>query len=177
MDFETSTLAPNWGRRRVGLDLGMLVDMASELARNADAWQEHLVLDPAARTYVRLLATDEYDAWLLSWPPGASVTPHDHGDSVGAFALVHGGLVEHRWRGLLRWSRIVTTGQVVTMPKGTVHEVKAGSKRSLSLHVYSPPLATMAFYDEARRVVARTPVEHHQTVLTTPRVLHPAGRD
>jgi predicted metal-dependent enzyme (double-stranded beta helix superfamily) len=176
MGFETPTLAPGWGRANVGLDLGMLVDMAAGLARNADVWQEQLVLDPAERTYLRLLATHDYDAWLLSWPPGTSVTPHDHGDSVGAFALVYGGLHERGWRGPLHCSRMVTAGQVVAMPKGTVHEVKAGSKRSLSVHVYSPPLATMSFYDDARRVVSRAPVEHPQTVLTTPRVFHPAGR-
>lgn len=46
------------------------------------------------RSWERLLATDAYDAWLIRWPAGTSVGPHDHGGSAGAFTVVAGELVE-----------------------------------------------------------------------------------
>ena len=162
---------------RVPLGLGALRVLVAGLAGSVDLWTGHLDENPATRTSVRLLATCDYDVWLLSWPPMTSVTPHDHGESAGVFKVVAGELVEIRWRGLRRRSRTLAAGQVATMPRGTIHDVRAGTERSLSFHAYSPPLTSMSFYDgSARRPLRRTAVEGGRDPIASPRALHPAGR-
>jgi uncharacterized RmlC-like cupin family protein len=103
---------------------------------------------------VRLVATDEYDAWLLRWSPGSRVTPHDHGASMGAFSVISGELTELRWDNGLCRERLVIPGELVMVPQGVVHDVVAlGPTPALSIHAYSPPLTTMGFYDgDGRRV-------------------------
>ena len=57
---------------------------------------------PAERTWIRLLATDDYELWLISWPPGAVTDWHDHGASSGAFTVLRGSLTEHTFDGGLQ---------------------------------------------------------------------------
>jgi predicted metal-dependent enzyme (double-stranded beta helix superfamily) len=162
---------------RVPLSVDTLRAIVTGLAESAELWVEQLDEDPASRTGVRLLATCDYDVWLLGWPPMSSVTPHDHGDSAGVFKVVAGELVETRWRGLTRRSRTLAAGQVANMPRGTIHDVRAGAGRSLSVHAYSPPLTSMSFYDgSASRPLRRTAVEDCRGPIASTRVLHPAGR-
>jgi hypothetical protein len=39
--------------------------------------------DLTGRRWQRLVATPEYDAWLIQWGPDTNVEPHDHGGSAG----------------------------------------------------------------------------------------------
>jgi mannose-6-phosphate isomerase-like protein (cupin superfamily) len=132
-------------------------------------------VDPVDRTGLRLLASDDHDAWLLSWPPGTSVTPHDHGDSTGVFTVVQGELIELRRRRDLKWRpRVVRARQVVQVPAGTVHDVRANTQ-TLSVHVYSPPLTSMSFYDDLGiRPLRRTAIEGDDAAIGMTRVLRPA---
>ncbi len=124
--------------------------MAARLARSApggdQAWTEG-----ERRRYCRLVATDLYDAWLIAWSPCSGVELHDHGGSQGAVAVAAGRLVEHytdvRWRHAIR-SRPVDPSMTLTVPGIRVHEVaNPGPTDALSVHVYSPPLTTMTFFD------------------------------
>jgi quercetin dioxygenase-like cupin family protein len=153
-----------------------LVDIASGLARTADVWRDRLNADPGQRTGFRLIATPEYDVWLLHWPPGTSVAPHDHGQSAGAFAVAAGELYEIRWSGGMRRRRRVVRGESVTVPRGVVHDVLAGDGPALSVHVYSPPLTSMSYYDDGdgRSLVDRQVVES-DAVLIEPRAVHPSA--
>ena len=99
------------------------------------------------RSGVRILQTVDYDVWLLRWPPGTRVTPHDHGDSAGAFAVLEGELLELRWQTSLPECRLVTPGMMVSFKSGVVHDVVAANQVAYSVHAYSPPLETMSFYD------------------------------
>jgi rhodanese-related sulfurtransferase/mannose-6-phosphate isomerase-like protein (cupin superfamily) len=142
------------------LDLETLNAMASGLALAADAWAPGLERRASARTGLRILATEAYDVWLLRWPAGSEVSPHDHGDSDGAFAVACGALQETRWPGGGREDRLVQRGQSVTVERGVVHDVRATGVEALSVHVYSPPLARMAFFDDrAEKVVLEEPVD------------------
>lgn len=58
--------------------------------------------DPDERTWIRLLATEDYELWLISWPPGAATDWHDHGSSSGAFTVLDGQLTEHTFDGGLQ---------------------------------------------------------------------------
>lgn len=132
------------------------------------------------RTSVRLLATDAYEAWLSRWAPGSSVTPHDHGDSNGVVQVLSGELTEVQWRNGLRAIRTIGAGARIDVGAGVVHDMVAfGDRPAASLHVYSPPLTSMGFYDAGGRSLVRVEViEPEPPVLTDDvraRVLHPSS--
>ncbi|MEN3316334.1 MAG: hypothetical protein V7605_2568 [Acidimicrobiaceae bacterium] len=113
---------------------------------------DELTLEPGEpRAFVRLLEAPTYEAWLIAWGPMAALDLHDHGGSVGAIHVVRGELVEtytdrHR-RHPLR-SRQVRGGDDVVVPASRVHEVwNAGPDDALSVHVYSPRVTSMTFFD------------------------------
>jgi quercetin dioxygenase-like cupin family protein len=142
----TTTLAPS-------ALAGVATQIAAALAvgATAEAW-----VAPgrgAPRAAVRLFVTEDFDAWLLSWPPGTSVTPHDHGESTGAFAVVCGSVSEVRWQATGRTTRTLRAGDSITIPPGVVHDVRADGDAALSVHVYAPPLSTMAYYDDSGHVL------------------------
>lgn len=110
------------------------------------------------RTGVRVLSNEQFDVWLLRWPQGASVDPHDHGLSVGGFAVVTGVLEEIRWRDGVRSSHVVGPGQAVTVERGEVHDVVGVTDGALSVHVYAPPLRAMTFFDESGQYAVRCEV-------------------
>ncbi len=111
--------------------------------------------DPLRRSGTRLVATNDYDVWVLRWPQGTRVNPHDHGGSAGAFVVISGELVELRWEDSIPVSRTVGPGGTVTIEPAVVHDVVAMSCLSYSVHAYSPPLREMSFYDEVGIEVTR----------------------
>ncbi len=141
----------------------------------AEQWEDHLIEGDEHRTGCRLLATDAYDVWLLSWPAGTRVSPHDHGDSVGVFMVIRGELLEVRWKRGLTRRRLASTGEVLTVECGAVHDVVGTATRSLSVHTYSPPLRSMGFYDDAgQTLIGRAGVNDEPALLAPARVFHPS---
>jgi hypothetical protein len=137
-----------------------VAEIAAAIARTitvtSGRWPKLPGEHPTDRTGVRVLATPDFDVWLLRWPTGTGVTPHDHGTSVGAFSVVHGSLVELRWRGGARTSRLIGPAETVTIGRGVVHDVIGVTDGSLSVHAYSPPLSLMNFYDEDGMFLVRS---------------------
>lgn len=135
------------------------VDLAERALRpdadQADQWLVH-----GDRRYACLADTDLYDAWLIHWAPSARLEFHDHGGSRGVVVVTEGRLVEHYFDGqqpALR-RRAIDVGDVVTIPLSRIHAVvNPGQKAALSLHLYSPPLRSMTFFD--RRAHDRSPSE------------------
>jgi rhodanese-related sulfurtransferase/mannose-6-phosphate isomerase-like protein (cupin superfamily) len=149
-----------------------LLGMASGLALAADAWTSSLETHPDARTGLRILATERYDAWLLWWPAGTAVSPHHHGDSEAAFAVSSGALRETRWLGGRREERLLTHGQGTTVGRRVVHDV-AAVVEALSVHVYSPPLARMAFFDDqAENLLLEEPVDPADSAVAVSGFFH-----
>jgi len=102
---------------------------------------------PVRRQWRRLISTDAFDAWVIHWPEGGSVDPHDHGGSTGAVAVVQGELTEVRPTGERLVVEQLVPGAAHLVPTGTVHDiVNRASCAAVSVHVYSPPLSTMVFY-------------------------------
>jgi len=103
------------------------------------------------RAFARLLEAPTYEAWLIAWGPMGALDLHDHGGSVGAIHVVRGELIETYTDSEERYplrSRPLRGGQEVLVPASRVHEVwNAGPGDALSVHVYSPRVATMTFYD------------------------------
>jgi predicted metal-dependent enzyme (double-stranded beta helix superfamily) len=97
--------------------------------------------------------TPDFDAWLIAWPCGGTVELHDHGSSRGALRVISGSLVETiPWRddegGVTLARQEVHTGVTRAFGVGHVHDVSNESPaHALSLHVYSPALTSMTYYD------------------------------
>jgi predicted metal-dependent enzyme (double-stranded beta helix superfamily) len=120
------------------------------------------LLPGVPRRFAKLLATADYEVWLIAWAVSGALELHDHGGSSGVVRVVSGQLVETYTdldeRHPLR-SATLGAGDSVALPATRVHEVwNPGPAPALSVHVYAPPLTTMTFYDhrhghflEARR--------------------------
>jgi mannose-6-phosphate isomerase-like protein (cupin superfamily) len=161
------------------LGTAFLRGIAEGLARSP-LW--HGLADPTddGRSAVRVVRTDCYEAWVLGWLPGQGVELHDHGPSDAAFTVVAGDLVEvtvgehgqlHR--------REVAAGTSRIVPRGRLHDVlNLGRGPATSIHVYSPSLTTMSFYDPVDLSVRRVEdVDDDDAVwpdLAAHRWLHPA---
>jgi predicted metal-dependent enzyme (double-stranded beta helix superfamily) len=129
------------------LELDVLADIVSGLARAEELWRPHVAHDPAERVRRRLLATPAYEVWLLGWTPGQAVGLHDHGDANGAFVVVDGQLTETVVVGGSHHHDVLAAGEFGRVPFGSVHDVANRSARNAtSIHAYSRPLSAMGFY-------------------------------
>jgi quercetin dioxygenase-like cupin family protein len=141
--------------RTVGIDI--LSAIASGLAAVTVPW-EVADGDPSTeRRYQRVLATPEYEAWVICWPRGGSLDLHDHGGSAGAFSVVSGQLDEATIEGGAMVARTYSAGDTASFGPSRVHAVaNRGTGVATSVHVYSPPLSTMVYYenDDEGRLVA-----------------------
>jgi Cysteine dioxygenase type I len=112
-----------------------------------------VVFDANRRWHQRLYRDQRVDVWLISWLPYQGTQLHDHGGSAGSFTVISGVLSEavyiHTGRdaGRLR-EREQMAGRSVGFDAGYVHDVRNLSDTpAVSVHAYSPPLASMTFYD------------------------------
>jgi predicted metal-dependent enzyme (double-stranded beta helix superfamily) len=126
--------------------------MVADLAGRPDLWSHLIRHSPDERYYVRLLLTDHVEIWLICWCPSQDTGFHDHAGSRGAVGVVRGAVSE----------TLLAVGQ----PLGPIVRYEAGGSFSFgaahihdvqhvdgdpaaSLHVYSPPLGEMGFYEVA----------------------------
>ena len=125
------------------LSFGALRAVAAGMAR------VHQPLPPGAThpgevTPVRLLRTAFYDAWLVTWPIGSALGPHDHGPARSVLHVIDGELIEYRWDGpggQARPGRQLVRGDSAFGAPSLTHEVVNRSDAgATTLHVYSPPL-------------------------------------
>ena len=130
------------------LECELLQDIAEGLARSVSAEQ----LPPGTeRRWVRLLGTRSYDAWLIGWPPGTGLDIHDHGESSAALCVVSGVLDEQHLpagaAGVV--TRRLAAGDTLSFNSAHVHAMcNSIDVDALSVHVYSPPLSTMTFFEQ-----------------------------
>ena len=133
--------------------------IAEGLAAVAVPWELATGTCPDDRRYELILATASYDVWLIHWPAGTGIEAHDHGGSVGAFAVVSGALEERILVDGVDVRRRVAAGESVCFGGDHVHAVaNPDSTGATSVHVYSPPLRSMGFYraDDGALVLDRT---------------------
>lgn len=148
---------------RVGSDT--LIDLARAVARAEDYWRPLVHHHTADRWFVRLYGTLEVEAWLLTWTEAQGVELHDHGGSAGAVLVAEGHLTED-YCDLTSPApprrAVWAPGSVHAFGAGHVHDLRnANVEPATSIHVYSPPLTSMTFYDRGAsgRLVAKR-VEH-----------------
>jgi predicted metal-dependent enzyme (double-stranded beta helix superfamily) len=127
----------------------VLADIAGGFAAATPLWSRVVRHDPDGRQPVRLIATERYEVWVIGWTPGQNVRVHDHGDSSGAFVVTDGELTEVLPGGAGgAVERVLGTGRLRHLTLGTVHDVvNRSASPATSIHVYSPPLTSMTYYD------------------------------
>jgi hypothetical protein len=129
------------------------VDPAAVARRLGAVVQWPGALDVSERAWRLVAQTPDFDAWLIAWPGGGTIDLHDHGGSRGALHVISGSLVETiPWRdaagGLTFAQRDLHDGATLAFGAGHVHDVRnESSSLALSLHVYSPSLTSMTYYD------------------------------
>ena len=113
--------------------------------------------DPCERCWCTIAATEHFEAWVVAWPVGGSIELHDHGKSAGAVVVACGALSEtsirpDNDRDLYATSTSIGTGEHVVFGPGYVHDfVNVGPDPALSVHVYSPALHSMTYFDWSER--------------------------
>ncbi len=129
------------------------VDPSELASRLAPAVRWSGELDNETRSWRLMARTADFDAWLIAWPRGGKVELHDHGTSTGAVSVISGVLVEAvPWRDDTDQLSLVRhelhAGATLGFGAGHVHDVTNESdEHTLSLHVYSPALTSMTFYE------------------------------
>ena len=141
-----------------------LLRIACELAERADTWRTLVEHDADARWFARISAGDDHDAWLIGWDSFQGVDLHDHGGSAGALYVLDGMLLElstNRDVPLPLHEQALPAGAAWVFGPGHVHRVVNPSAAvATSIHVYSPPLVSMDFYEpDATSALSRTHTE------------------
>ena len=159
----------------------VLADIVAGLAEATPLWSAAVRHGPDGRRPVRLIATDRYEVWVIGWTTGQHVRMHDHGGSAGAFVVTSGELSEVLPDGRGgRVERDLATGRLRHLAVGMVHDVvNRGAEPATSVHVYSPPLTHMTYYDDAGAPVETEDVPPELPMLAASaasRALHPARR-
>lgn len=134
--------------QQAALTSAELTAWAQRYAAEVCAGRHPVQADPRHRWHVRLHADDRADVWLISWTTEQGTELHDHGDSSGAFVVVDGELTESLWTpdGLTDACR--APNESVVFDRRYVHDVRNHAERTaVSVHVYSPPLTLMHYYD------------------------------
>ena len=108
------------------------------------------LVDPDGKEsrWVELDSSPDLQIWLLSWPTGTHNDWHDHGESVGAFLVVSGTLLEQTSVRHRRGFRTLIAGEGRSFAQNHLHQlanVRAGT--ALSVHVYAPRLTTTTRYE------------------------------
>jgi hypothetical protein len=105
------------------------------------------------RWHQRIYRDPRIDIWLITWLPTQGTQLHDHGGSSGAFTVLSGTLTESVPSGYADGRVQIRdderpAGQTVKFGRHYIHDVRnTSSEPAISVHAYSPPLASMTFYD------------------------------
>jgi len=145
-------------RPRLAPDFGpvALIDITRHFADEVVAGQyPYVEFDAENRWHQRIYRDPRIDIWLISWLPTQATSLHDHGGSAGAFTVIEGELTESVAAGdlgvgpsrpLVELSR--RAGESVGFSRHYIHDVRnVGDRPAVSVHAYSPPLASMTYYD------------------------------
>lgn len=147
------------------LGTAQLLAIAEGLAVSIPSWLGRS--RPARRTWDLMVESENFEAWVITWPPGGAIELHDHGHSAGAVIVASGELVETELVGTDRRFETRTTvlpaGASVTFGAGHVHDVaNRGDFPATSVHVYAPRLTAMTYYEVTdERVEPGRTVRYH----------------
>jgi Cysteine dioxygenase type I len=135
------------------LERAELRALAVAVSEDRTSWQPLVRHDTAQRHYVQLHRDLHVDVWLICWTNQQETGLHDHDVSSGAVHVCAGDLVEDRLElrdGLLHRASVERPeGTTFDFDSSHVHCVRhpEGQAPAVSIHVYSPPLWRMGYYE------------------------------
>jgi Cysteine dioxygenase type I len=132
-------------RRYGALGPVALLDLVQDYVDETASFLPLAPPDLAERRYELLELTDDVEIWAIHWPQGQGLELHDHGGSTGALWVVQGSL-EERYRQTVARRSIVAGGGAAFGPSYVHDVVNIQPSPATSVHVYSPPMESMAFY-------------------------------
>ena len=130
--------------------------------------------EPAQRVWELIDSSQDFEAWVIGWPPGGAIELHDHGESGGAVVVAQGELVEmviaeDRKGTLAMTNTVLPASASVTFDKSHIHEiVNLGPGPAISVHVYAPRLTAMTYYDFWDGVLETRATVHYQLGTAIP---------
>lgn len=149
------------------LERAALRRVAETIAADVGTWRPHVRHDVAERHFVQLHRDPHLDVWLICWTNQQETGLHDHDVSSGAVYVCSGTLVEDRLEaqeGTLRRTSVERAeGTTFDFDASHVHCVRhpEGSPPAVSIHVYSPALWRMGYYEiGASGLLRRVPVTY-----------------
>jgi hypothetical protein len=143
-----------------------LLAVAQGLADTARHWSG--VTGMRGRRWELVAEAETFEAWIIGWPPGGTITLHDHGDSAGAIFVARGALVETFLTedvsgAITAKARRMSAGRSWAMSKRHVHDVvNHGLTPAVSVHVYAPRLTSMTHYRLDAGVLSPQRTVHYQ---------------
>ena len=155
---EPSPGIDHWLAEREAADRDLLPHeleaLADALAERSELWRDLEVHTADERHYVRLSRDHHLEAWLICWMPSQDTGLHDHDLSSGAVRVVRGRIAEERL--VIGQAELAVTeypaGGGFRFDASRIHNVRhAGADAATSLHLYSPPLWRMGYYEVGRR--------------------------
>jgi hypothetical protein len=150
------TELPAWLHERLprdsDLDREALRELAVALGRERSLWEAHVRHDPDERYFTQLYRDAHVDVWLICWMNGQDTGFHDHDVSSGAVYVCDGVLAEdrlQRWNGSIREASIERPAEdVFDFDAAHIHRMRhPGGVPATSVHVYSPALWRMGYYE------------------------------
>ncbi len=140
------------------LEAHELEALAGALADRPELWSDLEMHTADERHYVRLSRDPHLEAWLICWMPSQDTGLHDHDLSSGAVRVVRGTLAEERL--VIGQADLAVTeypaGASFRFDASRIHNVRhAGADAATSIHLYSPPLWRMGYYEVDDGTLAR----------------------
>lgn len=129
-------------------------------------WREHVRHDPQTRFFKQLYRDANIDVWLICWLDAQDTGYHDHELSSGAVYVIEGVLLEdYFYRDAEGWIQVRTrsrpAGEVFDFDGSSIHGMRhAGGPPATSIHVYSPALWRMGYYEPGQGGVRRTSITY-----------------
>jgi hypothetical protein len=142
-----------------------LLPIARKLAHDAQKWPG--MGDPTRREWELICASQDFEAWVIGWPPGGAIELHDHGESGGAVVVARGELVEmviseDRQGALAMTNTVLPASASVTFDRSHIHEIaNLGRGPAVSVHVYAPRLTAMTYYEFSGGILEARATVHY----------------
>jgi hypothetical protein len=160
----------DWIHERIAagenLNRPQLAELAAAVGDEPRFWADRVRHDPQTRHFVQLYRDTNLDVWLICWLDAQDTGYHDHDLSSGAVYVVEGSLCEDFfYRDADGWIDVRTrerhAGSVFDFDGSSIHGMRhAGGPPATSIHVYSPALWRMGYYEPGEGGLRRTSITY-----------------
>jgi hypothetical protein len=140
--------------------------LAVGLGQEPRFWTDRVRHDPEMRYFNQLYRDANVDVWLICWLDAQDTGYHDHDVSSGAVYVVEGMLCEdYFYRDAAGWIDVRTrerrAGECFDFDGSSIHGMRhAGGAPATSVHVYSPALWRMGYYEPGEGGLRRMPITY-----------------